>query len=126
MNKKSDTFGSSNTNATLLSRFGSHMHHLMVLRDCLRFFVSPCYAREFKFLDFLALFVPYEFQCPCGSLEVSDLVDVKILAYELRDRYADLLALKRDMKRYSKSKSTIDRGNFLRFLELNQLEIKMK
>lgn len=45
--------------------------------------------------------------------EVSDLVDVKILAYELGDRYADLLALKRDMRRYSKSKSTIDRGNFL-------------
>ena len=47
---------------------------------------------------------------------MSDLVDVKILAYELGDRYADLLALKRDMRRYSKSKSTIDRGNFLRFL----------
>jgi len=45
--------------------------------------------------------------------EVSELVDVKILAFELRERYADLLALKRDMKRYTKSHSTIDRGNFL-------------
>ncbi|CAJ1394019.1 unnamed protein product, partial [Effrenium voratum] len=45
--------------------------------------------------------------------EVSEMVDVKILAYELRERYADLLALKREMKRYTRSKSTIDRGNFL-------------
>ena len=48
--------------------------------------------------------------------QVAELVDVKILAFELRERYADLLALKRDMKRYTKSHSTIDRGNFLRYL----------
>ena len=48
--------------------------------------------------------------------QVAELVDVKILAFELQERYADLLALKRDMKRYTKSHSTIDRGNFLRYL----------
>ena len=35
--------------------------------------------------------------------EVSEMVDVKILAYELRERYADLLALKREMKRYTRT-----------------------
>ena len=58
----------------------------------------------------------HEMVCDSATRKVSDLVDVKILAFELNERYADLLALKGYMKDYIKSKSNIDRGNFLSFL----------
>eukprot|EP00435_Cladocopium_sp_Y103_P032007 s698_g8.t1 len=45
--------------------------------------------------------------------QVQKLVDISLLKQELRDRYADLLAVKRDLKRFCKSKTVIDRGNVL-------------
>lgn len=45
--------------------------------------------------------------------QVEKLVDLAILKKELIDRYADLLAIRRDLLRFTNSKSDTDRGNFL-------------
>ena len=44
--------------------------------------------------------------------EVKDLIDVQIMFFELQERLGDLLALKRDLKRYARASGT-DRGNTL-------------
>lgn len=45
--------------------------------------------------------------------QVQELIDVSIMKSELISRYADLLAVKRFLNRFSSSRSNIDRGNFL-------------